>query len=149
MALRSRSPRTMPLPRQVGEIADGDVGADRQVEQQAVALAVLGQERDAGAAGVARRADRDRPAVDADLALGGHAAVDAVQDLAAAGAEQAGEADDLAGGDGEADVLGAEDGAGVAGDGRARATSSTARRAGRRRMLGEEPAAAAGPTSRR
>ena len=77
MALRSRSPLTMPRLREAGEVADGDVGADRQVEEQAVALAVLGQERDAGGAGVARRADRDRAAVDADLARGRHAAVDA------------------------------------------------------------------------
>ena len=80
MALRSRSPLTRPRLREVGEVADGDVGADRQVEEQAVALAVLGQERDAGARGrrAASGSATGRPSTRISP-CGGHAAVDAVR----------------------------------------------------------------------
>ncbi len=98
------------------EISDGDVGAHRQVEQQAVALAVLGEERNAGVAGISRRAYGDGLAIDHYRALGRHTPEDAVEDFAAARAEEAREADDLACSNTEADIARAVDGARLAGD---------------------------------
>src|SRR3954447_24983164 len=87
-----------PEPRDLVEVRERRVLADRQLEQQPEALAVLGQEPEAGAHRAARVAGAHDGAVDLDLAaLHGVGAEDRPQELAAAGAEQAGDADDLAG----------------------------------------------------
>ena len=82
-----------------------DVAVDRLVEQQALALALLGAQPDPGGDGGGTEPRRSVCAVDADRAGGGAAgAVDRLEDLRAPGSDQAGEADDLAGADGEVDV---------------------------------------------
>ena len=84
---------------------DRDVAVDRLVEQQPLALALLGAQPDAGRDRGGHRAAAQLLAVDGDGAGGGPAgAVDGLEDLGAAGADQPGEADDLAGVHGEVDA---------------------------------------------
>ena len=100
----ARTIRPARIGRQVGQ---RDVLADREVEQEAGALAVLGHQEDAVVDGVARRGDRDRLAVEARSrrpAARSMPKSDARQ-LGAAGADQAGQAEDLAAPDGEVDRL--------------------------------------------
>ena len=77
---------------------EGHVLEDRLVEQQALALALLGREADARVDRVAHRARPQRLAVDRHRAAGRLArAVDGLEDLRAARADEPGETDDLAG----------------------------------------------------
>ena len=80
------------------ERRERDVVADRVGEEQALGLAVLGDQRDAEAAGGAGGGDFDRAAVEADGAGGaaGAGAEEGLEDLGAAGAEEAADAEDLA-----------------------------------------------------
>ena len=90
--------RTMPATRVAGEVGQGDVLGDRDVEQQAGALAVLGHQVDAALDRVARRL-RSPPAAPSRHDLAAERAVDAEDgpgELGAAGADQPGEAQDLA-----------------------------------------------------
>ena len=59
------------VPREEPEIADRDVAANRQVEEEADALAIFGEQRDAGTPRIAGEAIAISPAVDLDLARGG------------------------------------------------------------------------------
>ena len=104
----------------------GHVHEDRLVEHQALALALLGREADAGVDGVDDRAAAQRLAGDLDGAGGGAArAVDGFEDLGPSGADQPGEPDHLAGADrerhvledaGESEALDLEDGGRIGGD---------------------------------
>ena len=79
------------------QVRGDDVGGDREVDEQAALLAVLGQHRDAGSHGVRGAARPQLAAVDQHAAgLDRPGAEDRLADLGAPGAEQAGEADDLA-----------------------------------------------------
>ncbi len=92
-------------PAERAQVGERHVLAHAEVEQQPVALAVLGDESDAGLQRLARRARADRSALEHDAPSGDReAAVAGAEHLAAAGADEPAEADDLPGGDGEADV---------------------------------------------
>ena len=79
---------------------------DRLVERQALGLAVLGDEGEAGAYALARAADLQRGAVEADAApRHGVHAEDGLQQLGASRALESGQPDDLAGADLERDVV--------------------------------------------
>ena len=84
----------------------GDVLAHGETGDEALLLAVLGDEPDAGEDGAARRiARRHQPVLDPDLALiDVEVAEDGAGELGAAGADEAGDADDLAAADREGDV---------------------------------------------
>ena len=66
-----RGPDHQPVLSVGAEVRQGDVVLDRKAEQQAGALAILRHEKDAAVDGIARRCDRERLAVDADLAAAG------------------------------------------------------------------------------
>ncbi len=86
------------------QACEHDVVADRTAERQPLLLAVLRNERHAAARGVFRRAG-DALALEADLARRDAVrAEDRARDLGAARADQAAQADDLAGAYREADV---------------------------------------------
>ena len=73
---------------------------DRLVEGEALGLAVLGDEGEAGAHALAGAADLERRAVEGDRAAGhGVDAEDGLEELGASGTLQPGDADDLAGPD--------------------------------------------------
>ena len=92
--------------RGAGERRQGDVLEDRQADDRALAAAVLGHVDDAVGDRVGGAADRGEAAVDPDLALRGlRDAEERLHELAAPGADQAVEAEDLAVAQGEADVL--------------------------------------------
>ena len=94
-----------PAGRDLPQVERRDVGGDRQVEEDAVALAVLGEVDEAAVDAVAIGADRQRHAVERDLAPGaGLQAADALDDLAAPGPDQPGDPEDLAVAQREADV---------------------------------------------
>ena len=98
--------RTKPAVRQRAKVGQADVLADRQAEHEGLLLAVFRHQADPELDRVERVLERDRLALDQDLA-----AVDPVRpedrarQLGPAGADQAGQPDDLAGADREADVL--------------------------------------------
>ena len=78
--------------------AQGDVVAHAAQQQQRFLLAVLGHQADAGQDGVGRRAQRKRPAEDADLAAAQPVhAEGGARELGPAGADQPAQPDDLAG----------------------------------------------------
>ena len=80
------------------ERSERDVGADAERQHRALGLAILRDIGEAGANGVVGRTDVDRLAVDLDRAAGELAqAEQALHRLGAAGADEAIEADDLAG----------------------------------------------------
>ena len=82
-----------------------DVLADGHRPDQALQAAVLGHVGDAEVAGLARRGDGDRAAVELDRAGGRRGdAEDRQRELGAAGADEAGEAEDLAAAELEGDV---------------------------------------------
>ena len=82
---------------------------DREIQQQAALLAVLGDEVEAAVDGAARLGDLDRVAEQDDFAADGPVdAEDGARELGAAGADQAGQPEDLAGAEGEVDRLGRE-----------------------------------------
>src|SRR6266851_1018628 len=85
------------VPGEGGEVGERDVLVDRRFEHQSGALAILGDEEDAVVDRIARRADGDRPAVEAhfpaDRPLD---AEEGAGELGAAGADQARHAEDLA-----------------------------------------------------
>ena len=82
------------------------LSADRQAQHQSILLAILGHVADAGPDGIARTADAHRLSVDADLARVVRVEPeDGAGHLRAASTDQAGQAEDLAGADLEADVL--------------------------------------------
>ena len=88
-------------------IEDGhaDVGPAGHAEHAALAFAVLGHEAHAGGERGAHRAEGQRAAVEFDRARGARIeAEDCLRDLAAAGTDESGEADDLAGADFKIDV---------------------------------------------
>src|SRR4051794_35173476 len=86
-----------PEARDLVEVGERGVLADRQLEQEPEALAVLGQQPEPGLDRAARVTGAHALAVDLDLAaLHRVGAEDRAQQLAAAGAEQARDADDLA-----------------------------------------------------
>ena len=91
--------------REAAQRGEHGVDLDVHAEGQAVALAILGEVGDPVLDRVARRADRDRLAVDQDLAglrpVGGE---DGAHDLGPAGPDEAGDAEDLAAMELEADV---------------------------------------------
>jgi len=92
--------------RDLVEVCDRGVLADRELEQQAEALAVLGEQAQAGVHRAARVAALQLNAVDVDrAALAAVCAEDRAQQLAAPGAQQAGDAEDLAGAHLEGDRL--------------------------------------------
>ena len=86
-----------PRGRDLAEVDRRDIGGDRQVEEDAVALAVLREVDDAVVDAVAVAADGEGLAVEGHLAAGAFVeAADALDDLAPAGADQSGDAEDLA-----------------------------------------------------
>ena len=103
----ARAPaRISPSRRERPQPVERRVARDRQVHDQALLAAVLGHERDAGAhrgAGAAGAA-AGAPATSTCPASGRSIAEDRPHDLAAAGADEPGERDDLAGADLEGDV---------------------------------------------
>ena len=87
------------------QIERRDVGGDGEVDEDAVALAVLGEVDDATVDAVAIRADRERLAVERDRAGSSRPQpAHALDDLAAAGADQPGDPEDLAPAEGEGNV---------------------------------------------
>ena len=102
-----RRGRRRPKRRDAAERGQRDVVADRGGEEQALGLAVLGDERDAGRRAARGRGDVDGAAVEADAAGGAAVggAEERLEDLGAAGAEQAADAEDLAGVQVEVDAV--------------------------------------------
>ena len=104
----------LPLPREVEDTVRANrprtgkvtfLAIDRR-QHHPLVVAVLGEVGDAMGDGVARRADRRRAAIDVDrAALVGRGAEERLAQLGAAGADQPGETEDLAGVDREAHVL--------------------------------------------
>ena len=87
------------------QVRQRDVLRDREVEQQAGALAVLGHEKDAGVDRIGGGREMHRLAVERDATR--HRPVDAEQgagEFGAAGADQAGQSEDLAGAEVEVDL---------------------------------------------
>ena len=83
--------------RDLAEVERRDVGGDREVEEDAIALAVLREIDDAVVDAVAIGADRQRLAIEDDLAAACPLqAADALDDLAPAGADQSGDPENLA-----------------------------------------------------
>ena len=91
---------------EAAQAGDGDVAVDGVVEQQRLALALLRREADAAGHRGADVAGPQPPAGQPNGA-GGRlpGAVDGLEDLRAPRPDEAGQADDLAGADGEADVV--------------------------------------------
>ncbi|MNP11228.1 hypothetical protein D3C76_1034050 [compost metagenome] len=85
-------------PRYRTQVAQGDVGADRLRQQQALAFAVFGDQRDTGLHGSLGRVDGDHLRWLAEgnaAAVGTVGAVDQAQQFGTAGTDQAGDAEDL------------------------------------------------------
>ncbi len=124
------------MARDRAEKAQAEILAQRQIEEDAFGVAVVGDEADAGVAECAGPLARDRHVLDADLAA--VAAIDAgrgADELALALALDTGQADDLAGMDDEIDLVEAA---------AAQSVDGKDRRANRRRLgrkdLAERPA---------
>src|SRR3954464_2192466 len=103
---RQRSPITArPLLPTVSDQVQRDVAAHRAARDDALAFALLRQEAEAGSDRRARAAQREPPALDADLArVGPVDAGDEAQELRAARADEARDAEHLALAEPEADV---------------------------------------------
>ncbi len=88
-----------------GEIADGDVLAGRQIEEESALLAVFGKQRDPE--GACRRWRVDRNALSGDREGSGvrQSAVESGKNLTSARSEKASEPQDLAGLDTEGDAV--------------------------------------------
>ena len=103
--------------RHVGELGDRHVEGERLQQQQAVGLAVLGEQADAEGDGVSGLADPCRLAEHGDLAVVDRVgAEDRPQHLGATGAGEAGDGEDLTGANVQVDV-GDDAGAGEAANG--------------------------------
>ena len=91
---------------QLGKAAERDVLGDGHPIEEAEGLAVLGDHGDAGADGLVGMAEADRPALQKEGAFRCRrtGAVDRFEELGAAGTQQAGDAQHLAGSDRERDV---------------------------------------------
>ena len=91
---------------ELGERGEGGVLAAVHREDEALAFAVFGDEAEFGGERGAEGTERGGAAVERELAGGGGVeAEDGLRDFAAAGADEAGEADDFAGADGEVDIF--------------------------------------------
>ena len=95
--VRSRPKLKTPQRLTLRRLAMDDVGPHRHPQEQTLQLPVLGNQAEAVGDGVPAGADLDAPPVEEDLArVVGIAAEDRLQDLGAARAHQAGDAQDLA-----------------------------------------------------